>query len=122
MRWRGWLIFWIVAIIFPTAALGRISSPFRQAFNTIFAPGWMHILMHALLYVGLSVLVMLTFRLPLSVRTMAITLGVVFGVVLLQEGFQAWNQGIFSLGGSIEDLAVDLAGGVLALMIMGWRR
>jgi VanZ family protein len=122
MRWRGWLIFWIVAIIFPTAALGRFSPSFRQAFNTIFAPGWMHILMHAILYAGLCTLLMLTFRLPLSVRTMAITLGIVFGVGVLQEGFQAFNQGTFTLGGSIVDLAVDLAGGLVGLMIMGWRR
>jgi VanZ family protein len=122
MRWRGWLIFWIVAIIFPTAALGRFSPSFRQAFNTIFAPGWMHILMHAILYAGLCTLLMLTFRLPLSVRTMAITLCIVFGVGVLQEGFQAFNQGTFTLGGSIVDLAVDLAGGLVGLMIMGWRR
>jgi len=122
MRRRAWLIFWIVAIIFPTAALGRFSPQFRQAFNTIFAPVWMHTLMHAVLYAGLCTLLVLSFRLPLSVHTMVLTLSVVFGVGLLQEGFQAFNQGSYSIVGSIEDLAVDLAGGVVALLLMGWRR
>jgi VanZ family protein len=53
---------------------------------------------------------------------MAISLGIVFGVGVLQEGFQAFNLGTYSLGGSIEDLAVDLAGGLVGMIIMGWRR
>jgi hypothetical protein len=122
MSWRGWIIFWSVAIIFPIAALGRFSPSFRQVFNTIFAPGWMHIRLHAVLYAGFCAQLMLTFHLPLSVCSMAITLCVVFGVGLLQEGFQSVNQGTFLIGGSTEDLTVDLAGGRVGLMIMGWRR
>jgi hypothetical protein len=102
---------WILAIIIPNAALGRFSPQFRRAFNTIFAPLWIHILMHTLLYIGVCALIILTFRLPRSARTMAITLGIVFVVGLLQEGLQAFNQGTFLLGGSIEDFAVDLLGG-----------
>jgi VanZ family protein len=121
MRRHGWLIFWILAIIFPTAAIGRFSLLFQESFNKIFNPIWMHILMHLVLFAGLSALLMLTFRLSLSARTMAVTLCVVFGVGLLQEGFQAFNQGYFSLGGSISDVAVDMAGGLLGLLLMGWK-
>jgi VanZ family protein len=77
--------------------------------------------MHAVLFAGLSALLMLTFQLSLSTRTMAVTLFIVVGVGLLQEGFQAFNQGYFSLGGSISDLAVDLVGGLLGLTLMGWK-
>jgi VanZ family protein len=122
MRRRGWLIFWILAIIFPVAALGRFSLPFRKAFDTIFAPTWMHVLMHAWLFAGLGMILMLTFHLPLSPRTGAVTLGVALGVGLLQEGFQSFSQGFFSLGGTIFDLGVDLAGGLAGLMLMGWMR
>jgi VanZ family protein len=120
MRRYGWLIFWILAIIFPTAVLGRFSPQFQKYFNKIFAPNWMHILMHAALFAGLVVLLMLTFRRSFLTRTLVVSLSVVFGVGLLQEGFQAFCQGYFSLGGSISDLAVDLAGGLLGLMLMGW--
>jgi VanZ family protein len=119
MKWRGWLIFWILAIVFPTAALGRYSPTFRQAFDTIFAPNWMHVLMHAVLYAGLCALLILPFRLPFSARSMAVILGVVFGVGMLQEGFQAFNQGTFSLEASLTDLMVDLTGGLLALLFYG---
>lgn len=78
--------------------------------------------MHALLYAGLGVLLILTFHLPISARTLTLTLCAVLGVGLLQEGFQAFNQGTFSLGGSISDLGVDLAGGLVALLFKGWRR
>ena len=122
MRRRGWLIFWILAIIFPTAVVGRFSLSFRKAFDAIFAPTWMHVLMHALLFAGLGMILMLTFRLPLSPRTGAVILGVVLGVGLLQEGFQAFSQGFFSLSGTIFDLGVDLAGGLAGLMLMGWMR
>ena len=72
--------------------------------------------MHGTLFAGLSALLMLTFRLSLSSRTMA-----VFRVGLLQEGFQAFSQGYFSIHGSISDVAVDLAGGLMGLMLMGWK-
>jgi hypothetical protein len=120
MRRPGWLILWILAVIFPTAVLGRFSLLFQKCLNKIFALVWIHVLMHAILFAGLGVLLLLTFHLSLSIRTMAITLSVVFGVGMLQEGFQAFSQGTFSLGGSISDLAVDLAGGLLGLMLMGW--
>jgi VanZ family protein len=73
-----------------------------------------------IVHCGLSALLILTFYLPLSTRTKAITLCVVFGMGVLQEGFQAFSQGTFSFGGSISDLAVDLAGGLLGLFLMGW--
>jgi hypothetical protein len=77
--------------------------------------------MHFLLYAGLCVLLILTFRLPLSARSRTVTLCVVLGVSLLQEGFQALNQGTFSMGGTLSDLAVDLSSGLFVLMIMGWK-
>ena len=78
--------------------------------------------MHAVWFAGLCALLILTFRLPLSTYSLALTLVFVLEVRLLREGFQAFNQGTFSLGGSIEDLAVDHSGGLFILMIMGWKK
>ncbi len=78
--------------------------------------------MHAVLYTGLGALMILTFDLTLSTRNLALTIVVVLGVGLLHEGFQAFNHGTFSLGGSIEDLVVDLSAGLFVLMIMGWKK
>lgn len=122
MKWRGWLIIWILAIIFPLAAIGHFSPAFQHIFDRIFSPNWVHIVMHVVLFAGLSGLLMLAFRLSLSARTIAITLGVVIAIGLLQEGFQAFSQGFFSLAGATSDLAVDLAGGALGLMFMGLKR
>jgi hypothetical protein len=55
--------------------------------------------MYIVLFTGLSGLPILIFHLPRSTCTLAVTLCVVSRVGLLQEGFQAFSQGTFSLGG-----------------------
>jgi hypothetical protein len=85
----------------------RFSEPFRQVFDIIFSPVWMHVLMHFLLFAGLCVLLIPTFRLQLSACSKTVTLCVVFEAGLLQEGFQALNQETFPVVYSIDDYGLE---------------
>ncbi|MCX6035450.1 MAG: hypothetical protein NTV38_10830 [Chloroflexi bacterium] len=49
MRNRLRLILWRLGILFPMAFLGTIWPAFGHLFNTVFAPGWMHVIMHTFL-------------------------------------------------------------------------
>jgi hypothetical protein len=70
-------LLWLAGILLPMAWFGRFSSSYRQAFNLIFSPQWMHIVMHAFLYAGLVVLFSPVFRL--------------FGYLVYSEGGEAYN-------------------------------
>jgi hypothetical protein len=102
------------------AWLGRFSQGFRQAFDAVFSPLWVHLLMHAGLFAVLAVL--LTFQLhrfsgPNRRMLVLLVLGVVLGVGLLQEGFQSFSNGVLLPGAAAFDLGVDLAGGLLGFVI-----
>jgi len=118
LRSRLVLLLWLLGILFPMAWLGRFSPAYRRAFEAIFAPEWMHWIMHALLFGGLVALFVIVLRLNLDRKTALIALALVFGVGFLQEVFQALSQGSFSLAGSVFDLGVDLVGGLLGLGVV----
>ncbi len=109
---------WCLAIIVPTALFGRYSPAIRRAFNSIFSPPWVHVLMHLALFAVLVVILFRALSLPLTWRTMLIVSGVIIGVGLLQEVFQAIEQGYFLPLGALADLAVDLSGGVIGMVII----
>ncbi len=111
------LCVWSLAIIIPTALIGRFSPLFRRLFDSIFAPTWMHVLMHTALFAILVVILARTLSLAISFRTVLITTGIIVGVGLLQEGFQALEQGYFLPGGALADLGVDLGGGLVGMVI-----
>ena len=102
------------------AWLGNLSVGYRQVFNAIFAPEWMHWLMHALLFAGLVTLVMFVFNLQLNFHTVLLLLGVVLFVGMAQEGAQLLSQTQMLCWNSIFDLGVDLVGAVIGLGIV-WR-
>jgi hypothetical protein len=110
VRARLVLLLWLVGILFPMAWLGRFSPAYRRAFDSIFAPDWMHWIMHALLFGGLVALFFIILRLNLDHKMAWIALALGLGVGCLQETFQALSQGSFSLAGSVFDLWVDLGG------------
>lgn len=112
------LLLWILGILFPLAALGRFSPAFRGVFDALFAPLWMHIVMHALLFGGLVVLLFFALRWKMGKRTALGALLAVLVVGLLQETLQSLSQGAWPLLGMLADLGVDLAGGTLALVLV----
>lgn len=120
MRYKRFalLFLWLLGILFPMAWLGKFSARYQQIFNAIFAPEWMHWIMHAVLYAGLTVLFVLVFDLPLIGRKVLIVPGVVLLVGIIQESLQlfsgvqvvSWNSGF--------DLGVDLIGAVVGLGVV----
>jgi hypothetical protein len=108
-----WLFLWLAGILFPMAWLGRFSPGYRRLFQAVFAPAWVHLVMHAALYAGLVVLVIVAFNLALTRRTTVRLLLTVLSVGLLQEGLQL-IAGVQVLGwNTLLDLGVDLSGALL---------
>ena len=113
------LLFWLLGILFPMAWLGKFSTQYRQAFNAIFSPEWMHWLMHAALYAGLVILFVRAFNLKINHRTTFIVLGLVLIVGIIQEGMQLVSNVQSLRWNSLLDLGVDLAGAGFGLLILG---
>jgi hypothetical protein len=114
----GLLLIWLLGILFPMAWLGNFSAGYRQIFDTIFGPEWMHWLMHAALYAGLAILSLLVFNLPLDHRTVLLVLGIVLLVGVIQEGMQLLSAVQIVSWNSIFDLGVDLIGGMIGLGVV----
>ena len=53
---RRLLLLWAVGLLAPAAWLAQAWPPLQRAFNWFFGPPWMHILSHALLFAGLAYL------------------------------------------------------------------
>jgi hypothetical protein len=81
MRNRLWLILWLLGILFLMAFLGIIWPAFGHLFTAIFAPGWMHVIIHAFLYAVLGILLAYWIK-PLSIRSVLI-----IGLALLAGSF-----------------------------------
>ena len=124
--WRKLLLLgWIVGILFPFGWLCVYSDTYRQVFDTVFGPLWMHIVMHALLYCTLAY-VLATFllgdRFPQeSLHHLGLLLLVILVIALLQEGLQLLYQGRLPGADEWRDMAVDLAGGLLGIVLF-WLR
>ncbi len=112
------LALWCLAIIVPTAVFSRISPVFRRMFNSIFSPPWVHVLMHLALFAVLVLILVRALSLPIAWRTILIVSGGILGIGLLQEGFQALEQGYLLPAGALIDLAVDFCGGLIGLAII----
>lgn len=116
---RFWLLLlWLLGILFPMAWLGNFSSDYRQIFNAIFAPEWMHWLMHAVLYAGLAILLVVVFGLRLNRGTVLLVLGVVLLVGSIQEGMQLFSAVQMMGWNSAFDLGVDLIGAGIGLGVV----
>ena len=90
-RWLPWLILiWVVGMLFPFGWLRQFSSRYRQLFDGIFSPEWMHILMHSALYAGLAVFLSMLWPPAQGSRQIQKILLVVLSVALFQELFKAW--------------------------------
>jgi hypothetical protein len=123
MRARLILCLWLAGILFPLAWFGRFSPLYRRVFDFIFGAEWVHIAMHAALYVVLGILVIAMIRFPRRLRPALAVAIIVLAVGLLQETFQFISQG----GGPLRpgilahsafDLGVDLLGGFIGLFLV----
>jgi VanZ family protein len=112
------LFFWLIGILFPIAWLGNFSASYRETFNTIFTPEWMHWLMHAVLYAGLAILLVMVFNLPLNRRTVLLVLGIVMLVGFIQEGMQLFSAVQIVSWNSVFDLGVDLIGAGIGIGVL----
>jgi len=100
------------------AWLGNFSGNYRQVFNFIFAPEWMHWLMHATLYAGLVILLMIVFSLPSNQQSTLLVLGIVVLVGVIQEILQLLSAVQIVSWNSLFDLGIDLIGAALGLGVV----
>ncbi len=112
---RTLILLWLIGILFPMAFLGSLWPAFGKVFNAVFAPGWMHILMHGLLYAGLGFLLAVWIR-PISAKYLLALAGVIFLVGCLHEALQLLTAGIWpGLLPELYDLLVDVSGAALGI-------
>jgi VanZ family protein len=113
MQKRFLLALWLIGILFPLAWLGRFSPRYHEAFNAIFSPEWTHWVMHAALYTGLVVLVMVNLDLQPSLKTLGWVLLIMLGVGIIQEGLQLLSAVQILRLNTVVDLGVDGAGALI---------
>jgi hypothetical protein len=111
---------WLAGILFPLVGMRHFSTTYRGIIDALFGMEWVHVVMHVILFAGLSILLMLVFQANLSWRTVLIILGAVLLTGIAQEFLQWISQGISpwrpeSLLASGYDLCVDLSAALLGL-------
>jgi len=124
--WKKFLLIgWTIGILFPFGWLTFYSDAYRRVFDTIFGPFWMHLLMHTLLYLVLAYFLtrflgMASLRQG-SLRRFVLVIVLVLVVALLQESFQLLYLGRWPGADEFLDLGVDLTGGLLGILLSGFR-
>ena len=113
-RWL-WLVLWLIGILFPLAWLRRFSPGYQLVFDSLFSPEWMHWVMHAGLYAGLSVLVCITFQLERSRHTLTKVILAAIGVGVLQEGLQLISGAQVFGWNTCLDLGIDTLGSIIGV-------
>ena len=111
------LVLWLVGILFPMAWASRSNAAWSEWFNRVFAPTWVHIVMHAALYAVLAL--GLSWLFGKHMRGLYLW-GIVLLVALAQEGLQLWGASRLPGWGEAFDLLVDAGGAAIGLWI--WQR
>jgi hypothetical protein len=119
------LLLWLLGILLPVAWIVQSWLPAQTAFNWLFGPLWMHIVMHAWLFAVLAYLVaqMLGHRLGAGRYRWALcgALSLVLLAALGQEAIQLAYKARAWCPDEALDLTVDLAGCGLGLLAFWWR-
>ncbi|MAT43461.1 MAG: hypothetical protein CL609_14085 [Anaerolineaceae bacterium] len=103
------LFAWILILILPMVWVVRINPRLDLWFNTFFAPEWMHIVAHILLFIVVGFLVpwVLFDQSPIK-TTLKNTVWVVLGIGLIQEVFQLVVKQRGFGRNEVFDLLIDL--------------
>ncbi len=109
------LLAWLFGILFPMGWLRQFSPAFRQRFDAIFSPEWVHVVMHAFIFAVLVGLVFYVFDARLTRSNGLMAMSGVLWVGIFQEGFQWFTHSTVPGWNSLFDLGVDLCGALLAL-------
>ena len=120
------LLAWLVGILAPMAWFGRFSEPYRQLFDAIFGPPWMHVVTHAALFAVLAYLLATIVSALAGTqedgRVMIVVVIAALSVALLQEIIQLGYKGRGFGYAEVFDLGVDMAGVCLGLALFWWLR
>ena len=109
------ILLWVLGILFPMAFLGRSWPAFGRVFDLLFAPDWVHVVMHAFLYLVLGIL-LATWRRPAGVPAFLLQVVLVLLVGVFHEALQCLTAGRWpGWGPELFDLGIDLSGGVLGI-------
>ncbi len=86
---KFFLFAWIFILILPMVWVVRINPRLDLWFNTFFAPEWMHIFAHIILYIVVGLLTpWVLFDHTPFIKALLKTILVVFGIGVVQEIFQ----------------------------------
>jgi type IV secretory pathway VirB2 component (pilin) len=113
------LLVWLMGILFPMAWASKSNAAWDAWFNRLFAPVWVHVVMHAALYAVLALGLSVLFGKRLSWAGLA---GLVLTVAMFQEGLQLLGAGRAPGRGEAFDLLVDACGAALGFGLWrGWQ-
>ena len=119
MKLRLAVALWIIGILFPLAWFSRMNPATKSLFNTVFASGWTHVVMHSMLYAVLAMGLSLIWRGRQGEIQWRI-LGLVLLIGITQEALQVLPFRTLPGLDSAFDLLVDLAGGTIGLLLPAW--
>ncbi len=120
-RIRWFVVLWLLGILFPVAWFSSLSAETTTWFNRVFGPLWVHIVMHAGLYLVLTLCLAWLAgerwrqRWPLILAAVAL-------VGVSQEMVQMWGAGRWPGADEMFDLAVDVSGGLIGLGLFALAR
>ncbi|PKO17835.1 MAG: hypothetical protein CVU39_04960 [Chloroflexi bacterium HGW-Chloroflexi-10] len=108
---------WIVVMVTPAAWIFRVNPALNEWFNTVFAPEWVHIAAHLILFYVVGILSqLLLFQHLNPLRAFLYTLAMVFSIGLVQEFFQLLVKGRPIGPNEFFDLTVDLSACLLSFL------
>lgn len=90
MRSRVGLLLWLVGILFPMVLVGKIWPAFGNVFDSLFAPDWVHVVMHALLYSVLGFLIA-SFIPLVSLKPVLLSSFLLLLIGIVQESLQLFS-------------------------------
>jgi VanZ family protein len=119
MRRRLVLFLWLLGMLFPISALRAFPS-FRMRFDNIFNHEWSHIFLHLVLFALLTIMLVINLKIRVVSKKLIAVFIIVLVVAILQETFQLIIKGRGPGWPEFFDLAVDLIGFTLGIILWRW--
>ncbi len=113
MKPRLLLFLWLAGMMTPLNWLQKEFAVLLRPLNFLIAPEWVHILAHLILFSGLAVLIVRTFKLHLNWQTAVVLLVAILLTAGVQEVFQLQAKERGFGWPEVFDIGVDLMGGVV---------